>query len=243
MLGSGDPTPSSQQWCDELVPTSTVAELAGQSVGYCFAQVFGPDGYVRHLVVDPLARRSGAGRALLSDATAKMRDAGCGHWRLNVRQDNDAAIGLYRSLGLKVHHVCTSLRFPPALVDTLAPSPRGCEVIEPDAYQAAVLERRFELPLGQLDSVLAHPSGLVRAVLGEEAQPYGVASFDTVRQGSFPFRADSLETAITLLKALRGHATGSEMGVVSEDLEAFTQCLVDAGARVPFRFVHMRGPL
>lgn len=243
MLGSGEATPSPQQWRDDLVPASAVAERGGQPVGYCFAQVFGLHGYVRHLVVDPLARRTGAGRALLTDAVAKMRAAGGRHWRLNVREDNDAALGLYRALGLEIHHVCTSLRFPPSLVDTLASAAPACEVVEPDARQLVALEQRFELPPGQLDSVLQRPTGRVLAILGQEAQSNGVATFDLVGQGSFPFRAESLEIAIGLLQALRRYATGPEMGVVSEDLDALTRCLVEAGARVQFRFVHMRGLL
>lgn len=243
MLGSGDPTPPPERWQDELVPLSTVAESGGQPVGYCFMQVFGTDGYIRHLVVDPAARRGGAGRCLLRHAISKMREAGCSGWRLNVRDDNAPALGLYASLGLEIHHACTSLRFPPALVDTLPHSPRSLEVIEPGAHQLGGLEERFELPLGQLDLVRKHPAGLVLAVFGEASQSCGVATFDATRQGSFPFRAESLETGYVLLHALRAHATGPEMGVVSEDVDAFTQRLIDAGARVPFRFVHMRGPL
>lgn len=243
MLESGDPTPSAQRWRDELLPMCTVAEFDGEPVGYCFAQVFGSDGYIRHLVVDPAARRTGAGRLLMHHATSNMREVGCSGWRLNVRDDNLPALGLYASLGLEVHHACTSLRFPPALVDTLPRSAGSQDVIEPDAHQVAVLEQRFELPLGQLDSVLKHPTGLVLAVLGEGPQSCAVATFDRARQGSFPFRAESVETALALLIALRTRATGPEMGVVSEDVDAFTQWLIDAGARVPFRFVHMRGPL
>ncbi|MBV1859302.1 MAG: GNAT family N-acetyltransferase, partial [Nannocystaceae bacterium] len=235
MLESGDPTPSSQRWGDELVPACTVAELDGQPVGYCFAQVFGTDGYIRHVVVEPAARRSGAGRCLLLRAAASMREVGCSSWRLNVRDDNAPALSLYASLGLEPHHVCTSLRFPPALVDTLPCRPRPHDVLEPDAHQVGVLEEHFELPVGQLDSVRKHPAGVVLAVLAGGLASYGVATFDTARQGSFPFRAESVETASTLLHALRARATGPEMGVVSEDVDVFTLRLIEAGARVPFR--------
>jgi len=241
LLESGDPTPSPQRWRDELSGLSTVAESHGQPVGYCFAQVFGREGYIRHLVVDPASRRTGAGRCLLRHAVAEMRSAGCSGWRLNVRDDNAPALALYTSLGLEVHHACTSLRFPPSLVDTLPTMPLSEDIVEPDGHQVAVLEKRFELPVGQLDS--AWSGGLVLAVLGQGDAPFGVATFDRARQGSFPFRAESLHTATALLHALRAHATGPEMGIVSEDVEGFTQRLVEAGARVPFRFVHMRGPL
>ncbi len=243
MLESGDPTPSPERWRDELAPLSTIAESQGQPVGYCFAQVFGDDGYIRHLVVDPQARRTGAGRSLVHRVVSQMRGAGCSSWRLNVRDDNTAALGLYASMGLEVHHPCTSLRFPPALVDSLPAASGTPGVIDPDPEQIALLEERFELPMGQLASVRSRPTGLVRAVLVDGSMPCGVATFDLARQGSFPFRAESVEVATALLHALRAHATGPEMGVVSEDVDAFTQRLVEAGARVPFRFVHMRGPL
>ncbi len=207
------------------------------------AQVFGRDGYIRHLVVEPEARRTGAGRALLLHVASEMTAAGCSSWRLNVRDDNAPALALYASLGLQVHHACTSLRFPPALVDRLATGVRSQDVVAPDGDQISGLEERFELPTGQLASSRAHPSGLVLALLGEEVGSWGVATFEHARQGSFPFRAESEETATALLHALRRHATGPEMGVVSEDVDAFTLRLIEAGARVPFRFVHMRGPL
>lgn len=243
MLESGDPTPSAQRWHEELVPCSTVAESDGHAVGYCLAQVFGAEGYVRHLVVDPSARRTGAGRRLLLSATSNMRSAGCTGWRLNVREDNAPALGLYASLGLEVHHPCAALRFAPALVDALPRSSRDADVVEPDATQIAVLERRFDLPVGQLDSSRTHPKRAVLALRGNGSASSGVATVDSVRQGSFPFRAESMDGACALLHALRARATGPQMGIVSEDLDALTERLVDAGAQVTFRFVHMRGRL
>lgn len=243
MLESGDPTPSAQRWNDELVPCCTVAESNGHAVGYCLAQVFGSDGYVRHLVVDPSARRTGAGRLLLRAAMSTMRSAGCTGWRLNVRDDNAPALSLYASLGLEIHHGCTALRFAPSLVDTLPRSSRAAEVVEPDAKQIAVLERRFDLPVGQLDSSRVHPKRAVLGLLPEGSSSPGVATFDSVRQGSFPFRAGSMDGAYALLEILRSRSTGPHMGIVSEDIDAFTERLVGAGAQVTFRFVHMRGRL
>lgn len=51
------------------------------------------------IAVDPAARGRGLGRRLLADAERRARAAGCSGLRLEVRQDNAAAVALYESAG------------------------------------------------------------------------------------------------------------------------------------------------
>ena len=241
MLGSGDRVPSEARWQEGIVSQTLVAEDQGEPVGYCFAETYVEDGYIRHLVVDPRVRGGGIGRALLEAAQRSMRAAGCLRWRLNVKPDNVAAVSLYRAMGMTLSHHCASLRFGWSLLETF-PAPSGeLAVIEPDAAVVTTLERRFDLPTGQLAAAAARPATRLRAVVTDH--PIGMASFDTSVPGAFPFRAETIDVASTLLHGLRALATEPQMGVVVEGFEALEVALRDAGARLAFRFVHMRGPL
>lgn len=51
------------------------------------------------IVVDPVCRGRGLGRALAQDALAQARAAGCDRLDLEVRADNASALALYRALG------------------------------------------------------------------------------------------------------------------------------------------------
>ena len=53
------------------------------------------------IAVDPAARGQGLGRRLLADAERQARAAGCAGLRLEVRQDNRAAVALYEAAGYR----------------------------------------------------------------------------------------------------------------------------------------------
>jgi len=241
MLESGDPTPGEGHWRTMLGHRTTIAELDSVAVGYCHAQVFGADGYVRHVVVDPHARGNGVGRALLDDAMARMREAGCERWRLNVRHNNVPAIVLYRSLGLRRSHGCATVDFAWSLVNALPDPETPLHVFEPAATQATALERTFELPMGQVASALTDTRVHVRAIF--EPDGLAVALFTPSAPVVFPFRAQTIAAAVALLRALRPLATQETVRVVVEDDEPLERALTTAGARVALRFVHMRGVL
>ena len=241
MLGSGDRVPSEAHWQERIMPQTILAARDGEPVGYCYAEAFAEDGYIRHLVVDPAARGGGVGRALIEAMQQSMREAGCRRWRLNVKPDNVPAVSLYRAMGMAIQHECASMRFRWSLQDRF-PSPSGTlAVVEPDAELLATLEGRFDLPRGQLVAAAAQPTTHLRAVVAD--RPVGMAAFDVSFPGAFPFHAESIDVAATLLHGLRPLAREPHMGVVVEGFEALEVALRDAGARVAFRFAHMRGPL
>lgn len=65
------------------------------------ATTFGirPEIYLDDLFVRPAARRSGVARSLLVELERLARDRGAGRIRLDVAEENAAAIALYRSCG------------------------------------------------------------------------------------------------------------------------------------------------
>ena len=79
-------------WADGY--PSIVAETEGRILGFAMYRVVAGEGELLNLAVDPSARRTGVGRALLQ---AMMQQAEI--WHLEVRESNVAAIALYDSLG------------------------------------------------------------------------------------------------------------------------------------------------
>lgn len=76
-----------------------LARDAGGIVGMaqCWTSAF-----VKDLAVHPRARRQGVGRALMLTAFDAFAHRGAAHVDLKVREDNEAAVALYRSLGMRV---------------------------------------------------------------------------------------------------------------------------------------------
>jgi len=80
-----------------------VAELDGQLAGYCLVLMNAATRLARiySIAVSPDARGRGIGEKLVQEAEKEAVDAGRIVMRLEVREDNDAAIALYRRLGYR----------------------------------------------------------------------------------------------------------------------------------------------
>lgn len=88
-------------------PTSTVL-IAGQGgavEGSVMVGFDGHRGWVYYLAVDPQARRSGLGRALMLAAEDWLRGQGAPKIQLMVRADNAEALAFYGALGLETQAV------------------------------------------------------------------------------------------------------------------------------------------
>lgn len=98
---------SSRQFRRHLVSARArlrVAEVDGRIFGYALTFLRRGSTLARlySIVVDPAARGTGIGVALLRDAAAQARLASSRALRLEVRTDNAAAIALYRREGFEV---------------------------------------------------------------------------------------------------------------------------------------------
>lgn len=71
----------------------------------------GHRGWVYYLAVAPDRRRQGLGGRMMAAAEAWLRDRGAPKIQLMVREDNGAALGFYRALGLERQGVVTLGRF------------------------------------------------------------------------------------------------------------------------------------
>ncbi len=87
-----------------LVAETAVGEIAGYVVADTVPNHGRPLGHVKDLAVHPSRRGEGLGGRLLERALGVLRARDASRVKLEVRADNDAAIGLYRSRGFTHHH-------------------------------------------------------------------------------------------------------------------------------------------
>lgn len=248
-LETGDPPIDPQTFMRDIAPTTLVAQdpQNAKVVGYAFHQLFGDACYVRHIVTDRGARRSGVGRALMAATAERARIGGATRWRLNVKKSNIAAVRLYESLGLTrsfetvVARVrCDSAQLAPEL-ETRAVS----------SDEAASIEARFDLPAGLVSK--AASTKQLRVALASDGQYAGYGCFDAAFPSVYPLRATSAAAARSLLRDFAAHTRPIEdsarpwrahsLQVVFEDAAEAAQDAIDRGAEVVFRIVHMQGTL
>jgi GNAT superfamily N-acetyltransferase len=253
-LGVDDPIMSQDRFAREIVPTALIAERDAQgsrvAVGYAHFRIMKDVAYVRHLISAPDARRCGVGRLLMAQIADHARSQGCTTWCLNVKRDNLPAIALYESIGFSRAFASCMLRLDWAVVDA-RPVPGDGRVrarsIAPE--DDARVESSMRLMSGQLH-VARSAAGRVLMMLEEHAdsapsEVVGVAVFDPLFPGAFPFAVARPELAWSLLRALRPYARPDDafIGLVVEDQPALAAALIAAGAVVRLETIHMKGPL
>lgn len=247
-MATGDPVPSPEVWARDVAPHTWLFEQDGAVVGYLYFERLAGVGYIRNVVVAAAQRGRGLGEAFLRALAADLRRAGCARWCLNVKPDNLPAVRLYTKLGMREVHRSVALRFPWPLVDRLPPPDRSLETCAIDPAEDPAIERRFELPPGQLAGARAR-ARTVLLRLRDPADPaalgLGFAAFAVDFPGAFPFRVAAPSYAAPLLAGLRLHARPDlpDMGIVAEADPELAARLREAGAAVRLEFAHYAGPL
>lgn len=248
-LGTDDAVPDRPRFEAQLMADTTIADLGGRPVGYAYAQALETTGYVRHLVVDPTARRLGVGRRILAELAGRFRAAGCTRWCLNVKPDNAAALALYESCGMRRLHATQVVRL--AWGDEVRLPAAPCEVVVLSPGDEATFEDRFATPRGLLAARRA--SGQLALGARVDGEPAGIASFDPGFPGSFPFRAIDGGVARALIAACRERRAPivdaehrwREHGhqVVVEDDAALAAQLIALGGHLVLETLHYAGDL
>ena len=240
-LGVDDPPPDGARFVSELLPTMLVAEIGGEAVGLCTWLKFEGSGHVRSLIVDPRARRSGVGRALLEVVAGKLRDAGCSTWTLNVKPENVGAVGLYTSMGFRRDYASVAMSLSWAAVPALPQSPPvQARAVTPEDDRA--LERLFSLPAGQVENRRRSKRVLLTLVDGA-GELVALSAYDPSNPNANPFRVKEPSLARALLEAMHAHALpGAEStGVVVANDEALFALLQTNGASVRMHIDHYAG--
>jgi ribosomal protein S18 acetylase RimI-like enzyme len=237
-----DPVPSLDTWTSVLAPSTLIAARDGEVLGYCFFQEYTETGYVRNVVVAPIARRGGVGRALMHATAEHLRSRGKGSWRLNVKPSNQAARALYEQMGMRAKYAAKALRLPWAAAKAL---PEGSAVVReltPD--RDAALESLFDLPRGQLAAARAVQRLLFEAISSDGRASVGLAVFDPKFPGAFPFRVTEVGAVTSLLTAMRRHVPMDEyVNLAAEDDERLADLLASVGASLRDEILHMEGAL
>ncbi len=98
-----DPWSAEQFWGELAQPTReyVVAEDDGVIIGYAGAYLLPPDADVQTIAVAPVAQGRGIGRVLLEELIANAVRHDCAQLLLEVRSDNESAIGMYERFGFE----------------------------------------------------------------------------------------------------------------------------------------------
>lgn len=247
-LHTNDRLPEKSRWVAQMSRTTLMVEHTGRVVAYGWYEVYGSDGYVRHVVVAPEARGQGFGRRAMLAMAERMRAAGCRTWQLNVKKDNEPAIALYRSLGMDADFDTAVVRLPWESIAALPRHGRALEAREARPEEDRELERGFDLPEGRISKSREFPRVRIVRLVDVGAPAYarlGVACYDPSFPGCFPFRVTRVELARTLLEALVPHRPEDSQWIqlVVEDDVLLAQALSAAGGKIQFEITHLRGPL
>jgi ribosomal protein S18 acetylase RimI-like enzyme len=252
-LKTPEDVPSESLWQSFICERAWVATESDAVVGYIYFQVLPKSLYIRHLVSAPEVRRRGLGRFLLESVRAKYRGQAQQTWELNVKQDNEAAIAFYRSLGMQPKYETRVLRMPLTEASRVAYHKEAERANPPLAVakfereEDAAFEQALGLPTGLLGDSRALPT---RVMLGatQAGKPVGVAAFDPAFPGAFPFRAHKetgTAAVAALLAAMFTHRRENLdwVQLVVEDNVQAASYMLEQGGTVVLELFHYEGKL
>jgi GNAT superfamily N-acetyltransferase len=142
-LGHDDPIPDLARWRAEMMPHTFFLADGGAKVAYAFVETYGERGYVRHVVVEQKSRGRGVGRAIMDAIASGLRENGASEWELNVRSDNETAIHLYESFGMRAEYSTFVLRLDWTRVPVLPHSAQPICASDVEPHHDFLIERAF----------------------------------------------------------------------------------------------------
>ncbi len=248
-LAVPDPVWPRERFVESVAPDTIVLRSEGgeggedeEVVGYAWARPRGDVMHVVHVVVDPRARRSGAGDLLMTALAERARASGLARWMLNVKPDNVAARRLYERHGMHVAFESASVRFSWSDVERLDEAPgmraRPLTIADDAAFEAAC-----GLARGEIASLRDAQGRVALGACDIAGTPLAFAAFDRDFPGLSPVRASASGSARALLAAARPfvHAGQTWLRIFAEGDPALEEALTRAGGQVVLRALRMEG--
>jgi GNAT superfamily N-acetyltransferase len=240
-----EPPPPREVWSTELLPLSLLHDGPEGPLAYALVDVMGEVGFVVQLVVDASARGQGLGRRIMEALAERFRERGCQRWALNVKRDNEVALGLYTSMGMKPAREAVTLNVSRDQVETLPVAPPGLEVVPVVEQEWAQLTAAFRLMPHKLERFSKRASHqLLRLARAGEAEPWGLGMMD-LRLGEvlYPFFAATPGHARALMEDALRRTRSEKLRVVVMDDAPLERLLRGAGAGVELETLELQGPL
>jgi GNAT superfamily N-acetyltransferase len=244
-LGVPDAIPPADRFDAIIVPGAIMVCDDSEPVGYAWGRARGDRFHVVHVIVDPLHRRRGVGRALMQAMAGRALSAGFTRWMLNVKPGNLAARALYGRFGMRVSHEAVSMRVE---WDAVARLPDAGDISTRLLTPAD--DTRYEEALGTPRGELASCRALGRMTAGIETArppqvPLGFLGFDPTFPGASPFWVRAPDHARRLLESVRPHALPDfdHLYVFVEGDPALESAFAAAGARPMERLLRMEGEI
>jgi ribosomal protein S18 acetylase RimI-like enzyme len=232
--------PEIDYWIEHLMPKTIFLETEnGELAAYALTFPFGERGAVRQIAVAPEFRGRGVGKRIMKVVAERFRAAGVRDWRLEVRANNAAGIGCYRSVGMEILRTMETMRISREVAERFAQ--RGpVELVDPAEDEA--VEVRWDLGRGQMARWRkARPTAVMWQVRDRGLTHYQ-PTYSPTHGLMFPFRAADAETAAMLIGAAVDHGIAHEVESLLVDPPAI-EALRSAGARVIETLYEMGGPL
>lgn len=239
-LGLDQVVPEIDYWDEHLRPKTIFLEAAnGELAAYALTFPFGERGDVRQIAVAPEYRGQGVGKEIMRVVAARFREAGVRDWRLEVRADNAAGIGCYRSVGMEILREMETVRVTREVAERFARR-GGVELVDPSEDEA--IEARWDWGRGQLERWRkARPSAIMWQVRDRGLTHYQ-PTYAPTHGLMFPFRAADADAAAMLIGAVCDHGITNEVESLLVDPPA-VQLFREAGARKIETLYEMGGPL
>jgi GNAT superfamily N-acetyltransferase len=245
-LGVEESPPPLDVWVSDLVKRAFFLDGPEGVAAYALVDVLGETGYVVNLVVARDQRGRGWGRKVMRELATWFRARGCREWMLYVKPDNEPALALYGSVGMKAGRLETTWRLSRDHLEALPLAPAELEVVPMAEPDFAPLTRAFGLVPGKLARFATLSTHRLRRLVDpERPEVAGLGLMDVRPQARvlMPFFSATPAHARALLEAAFLELGGAEELRVSTGDAELGSLLEAAGARAVLRTLAMRGPL